>query len=268
MPKSYKNFFGLGNETTLEDRSLNYYRARLYRYSFEPRLAIQRNIMDFYTGVRVRATNVDEDSDNIVSNPDLNIPAGDFREQLFAGVTVGLSLSDVDNLLNPRHGYRFFSTSEIHIGVLNTSDNFTRHHAELELYFSPFTESQITLANRTGAAHNFGDFPFYEANTLGGTTNLRGFNSRRFSGRSAVFNNTELRLELFDFYRYLLGGRVGINGFFDTGRVWNDGKSSSVWHQGYGGGIWFNAFDTLLINTAVGFSDETTIFTIKTGFLF
>lgn len=268
LPKSYKNFFGLGNETTLEDRSLNYYRARLYQYSFEPRLAIQRNIMDFYAGVRVRATNVDEDPDNIVSDPDLNIPAGDFREQLFAGVTVGLSLSDVDNPLNPRHGYRFFSASEIHIGVLNTSDNFTQHHAELELYFSPFTESQITLANRTGAAHNFGGFPFYEANTLGGNTNLRGFNNRRFSGRSAVFNNTELRLELFDFYRYLLGGRVGINGFFDTGRVWTDGESSSIWHQGYGGGIWFNAFDTLLINTAIGFSDETTIFTIKTGFLF
>ncbi|WP_234567931.1 BamA/TamA family outer membrane protein [Rhodohalobacter sp. 614A] len=268
FPKSYKNFFGLGNETTLEDRSLNYYRARLYQYSVAPRLAIQRNIMDFYTGVRLRATNVDADPDNIVSDPDLNIPAGDFREQLFGGVTLGVRFSDIDNSLNPRHGYRFLSEGEINFGLMNTSDNFTQLHSELELYFSPFTESQITLANRTGGAHNFGEFPFYEANTLGGTTNLRGFNNRRFSGRSSFFNNTELRLELFDFYRYLLGGSGGINGFFDTGRVWSDGESSSMWHIGYGGGIWFNAFDSVLINAAVGFSDETTIFTVKTGFLF
>jgi hemolysin activation/secretion protein len=156
----------------------------------------------------------------------------------------------------------------MNIGVMNTRESFSKIHSELELYFSLRTTRQVTFANRIGGDHNFGEFPFYEANTIGGTTNLRGFNARRFSGRSALFNNTEVRLGLFDFYRYLLGGEVGINSFFDTGRVWTDGESSSIWHIGYGGGIWFNAFDSFLINTAVGFSEEGSIFTIKTGFLF
>ncbi len=268
FPKSYKNFFGLGNETTLEDRSLNYYRARLYQYSLEPRYVLERNIMQFFTGARLRATNVDEDPDNIVSDPAQGIPPGDFKEQWFSGLTAGLVLSDLDNNQNPRYGFRFMAGGDVNFGIMNTSENFSRIQSELEMYFSPRTSSQITLANRIGAAHNFGDFPFYETNAIGGTTNLRGFNSRRFSGRSAVFNNTELRLELFDFYRYLLGGKVGLNGFFDTGRVWTDGESSSIWHKGYGGGIWFNAFDSFLINAAVGFSKEDTIITVKTGFLF
>ena len=268
FPKSYKNFFGLGNETTLEGRSLNYYRARLYQYSVEPRFVLEKSIMEFYTGIRVRATNVSQDPDNIVSDPALDIPPGDFREQLFSGLTAGLKFSDLDDNQNPRYGYRFSSEGDINLGIVNTDENFSHLQSQLELYFSLRTNRQVTFANRIGGDHNFGDFPFYEANTIGGTTNLRGFNARRFSGRSALFNNTELRLELFDFYNYLLGGRVGINGFFDTGRVWTDGESSTIWHTGYGGGIWFNMFYSFLINTAVGFSEEGSLFTIKTGFLF
>lgn len=268
FPKSYKNFYGLGNETTLEDRSLNYYRARLYQYSVEPRVVLEKNIMEFYAGLRLRATNVDESPDNIVSDPAQGIPPGDFREQWFAGPTFGLKFSDLDDNQNPRNGYRLSSEGDVHIGIRNTSADFTRLRSELSLYFSLRTHTQVTLANRTGGTHHFGEFPFYEANTIGGTTNLRGFNGRRFSGRSAFFNNTELRLELFDFYNYLLGGKVGINGFFDTGRVWADSESSSEWHHGYGGGIWFHVFDSFLINTAAGFSKEGSVITVKTGFLF
>ena len=268
FPDSYKNFFGLGNETTLNDRSLNFYRARLYQYSVEPRFVFERSIMEVSAGVRFRATNVDDDPDNIVSEPVFDISSGDFREQWFTGLTATLLFSDLDDSRNPRHGFRYMAGGELNSGIQNTTDNFSAIRSELELYFSLQTRSQVTLANRTGAAHHFGDFPFYEANTIGGTTNLRGFNGRRFSGRSAFFNNTELRLELFDFYRYLLGGKAGINAFFDTGRVWADGESSSVWHYGYGGGIWFNAFDSFLINGSVGFSEEDTIISIKTGFFF
>ena len=268
FPKSYRNFYGLGNETTREGRSLNYYRARLYQYSVEPRFVLKKSIMDFYAGARLRATNVDESPDNIVSDPAQGIPSGDFREQWFTGPTFGLNFTEVDDRNNPHRGYRFRSKGDVNFGIRNTEETFSQVRSELSLYFSLRTNNQVTLANRVGGAHNFGEFPFYESNAIGGTTNVRGYNGRRFSGRSSFFNNTELRLELFDFYNYFLGGKVGINGFFDTGRVWADGESSAEWHHGYGGGIWFNAFDSFLINGAVGFSEEGSLFTVKTGFLF
>ena len=83
-----------------------------------------------------------------------------------------------------------------------------------------------------------------------------------------MYNNTELRLELFDFYNYLLGGKVGLSGFFDVGRVWFDEENSDVWHTGYGGGIWFNVFESFLLNSSIGLSEEGTLFSIKAGFLF
>ncbi|SMO70012.1 BamA/TamA family outer membrane protein [Gracilimonas mengyeensis] len=268
FPKSYKNFFGLGNETTLEGRSLNYYRARLYQYEVEPKMVIQRNTLEFYGGTRIRATNVDRDPDNIVSDPGQGLPRGQFDELWFGGFLAGLTFKDLDDGQNPRTGYRWSTEAEHNIGMINTEEQYARIQSELELYVSPRLNPQITFANRTGGAHNFSEYPFYEANSLGGTTNLRGYNSRRFSGRGYLFNNTEVRLELFDFYRYLLGGKVGINGFFDTGRVWVEDESSSLWHTGYGGGIWFHAFDAFLLNANMGFSEEGHLLTIKAGFLF
>ncbi|MBO6584733.1 MAG: BamA/TamA family outer membrane protein [Gracilimonas sp.] len=268
FPKSYKNFFGFGNETTLQDRSLNYYRARLYQYSIEPGMTIQKNILELYAGINLRGTNVEKDPNNIVTDPTQGIPRGDFDEQWFTGLVTSLHFSDLDNGLNPKQGYRLILDGELNVGVLNTDETFSRLQSELELYFSPRLDPQITIANRVGSAHNIGDFPFYEANTLGGTTNLRGYNGRRFSGRTSFFNNTELRVELFDFYNYLLGGKVGISGFFDVGRVWFEGENSELWHTGYGGGIWFNVFESFLINSSIGVSEEGTLFSVKAGFLF
>lgn len=268
FPKSYRNFFGLGNETTLEERSENYYRARLYQYSIEPGLGISKNILEFYAGLSFKATNVERDPNNIVTDPNSGIGAGEFDEQWFTGVRTVIKINDLDNNINPRKGYRLNAEAHLSVGVQNTNDYFGTVRSGLEIYLSPSINRQITFANRIGADQNIGNFPFYEASTLGGTTNLRGFRSRRFSGRSSLYNNTEMRIELFDFYNYLLGGKVGINGFYDVGRVWTDSESSSVWHQGYGGGIWLNIFDSFLVNGGIGFSEEGSLFTVKAGFLF
>jgi hypothetical protein len=268
FPKSYRNFFGLGNETTLKERSENYYRARLYQYSIEPGLRITKNILEFYAGLSLKATNVEQDPNNIVSDPNSGIGAGEFDEQWFTGIRTAIKISDLDKNRNPRKGYRLNIQSHFKSGVQNSNDYFGTLRSDLEIYLSPHINRQITFANRIGAGHNIGEFPFYEANTLGGTTNLRGFRGRRYSGRSSIYNNTEIRIELFDFYNYLLGGKVGINGFYDVGRVWAGSESSSVWHKGYGGGIWLNIFDSFLVNGGIGFSEEESIFTVKAGFLF
>ncbi|MTI87811.1 MAG: hypothetical protein FH748_07570 [Balneolaceae bacterium] len=269
LPKSYRNFFGLGNETTLEERKNNYYRARLTRYIIEPRMYIKKNdVFTFYAGIHSSITKVDGNDDNILNDPDLNIPSETFSSQWFGGVTSGIKIRDADDASNPRQGYQFQMSGKVGLGMENTSDNFAVLSSDLRLYLSARYTPQVTFANRIGFAHNFGDFPFYESNTLGGTTTLRGYLGNRFSGRTSVYNNAEVRLELFDFYRYLLGGKIGLVGFVDTGRVWTDRRHSDVWHIGYGGGIWFNIFESFMVNTSLGISGEGTLFEIKAGFLF
>ena len=139
-----------------------------------------------------------------------------------------------------------------------------RHGGLLSLYASLPTSHQLTLAVRAGGAHVL----FYAASTLGGQTNLRGFRSTRFSGRSSFYTNAELRLELFSLKGAYLPGRLGILGFIDNGRVWTDGESSDTWHQGYGVGLWYNIVEEVVLVFTHGESDEGTFFVGGIGFLF
>lgn len=271
FPKSFQNFFGLGNETTIQDRSTTFYRAKLTRYSIKPSLStIVNEALSVSIGNQISITKADDnrDENNIVSLPELGFTNNIFKDQWYNSTFLSASIQDIDTPINPTQGYSLSAGADVNIGLHNTSENFSRLTSELKMYFPISFSPQLTLANRTGGAHNIGSFPFYESNSIGGTTNLRGFRGNRFSGRSTFYNNTEIRFELFDFYRYLLGGKVGISGFFDTGRVWTDGESSNVWHNGYGAGIWFNLLDSFVINTSLGHSAEGSLFEIKAGFFF
>ncbi len=271
FPKSFRNFFGLGNETNLQERGNKFYKARLTRYQFAGSLSQSINqVLSAEIGNKISITTIDDNPDesNILNELGTGISITTNEDQWFNTIFTNLSVADVDNMVNPKQGYRFSLYSDLNIGIRNTSHTFSRLESSFRMYYPLRFSPQIVVANRVGGSHNFGPFPFYESNTIGGTQNLRGHNGRRFSGRSTFYNNTELRLELFDFYRYLLGGKIGLSAFFDTGRVWTDGESSSTWHKGYGGGLWFNVFDMILINSTVGASEEGTLIEIKAGFFF
>lgn len=126
----------------------------------------------------------------------------------------------------------------------------------------------LTIANRTGVDAVFGNPYFYQHAAIGGESSLRGYNSRRFAGKTAVYNNFETRLKLFSFSSYLLPGTVGAIGFYDIGRVWMSEESSDRWHMGYGGGLYFLPGDLLIVQAAVGFSREAALPYIRVGLSF
>jgi outer membrane protein assembly factor BamA len=181
---------------------------------------------------------------------------------------MSLDFKDLDHPVNPRQGYRWISEAELELGMGDTSDNFTILRSEMALYTSLQTQRQATLGVRLGGAHTFGTFPFFEANTLGGPTNLRGYRDTRFSGRSSFYANMDVRLDLFKIGGTILPGTMGTLGFFDVGRVWTDGESSSLWHQGYGAGLWYNIADEIVIRLTHGWSNEDTAVLFGAGFFF
>ena len=71
-----------------------------------------------------------------------------------------------------------------------------------------------------------------------------------------LFNNTELRIRLFDFNTYLFPGSFGLLVFHDIGRVWADGENSENWHNGYGGGIWIAPIRRFVVAAVVAKSKE------------
>jgi hemolysin activation/secretion protein len=126
----------------------------------------------------------------------------------------------------------------------------------------------LTLAHRTGAATNVGDYEFYQANYIGGNENLRGYWRTRFAGQTSFYQNTELRLQLLTLKGYVFRGLVGVYGFFDDGRVWVKNDNSDKIHTGYGGGAYFMPYNKVTIDLSFAMSTEVNVFTVRTGFFF
>ena len=267
-PRNVRNFYGFGNETE-EERGSDYYYVRMA----QARLGLGLET-DLAPGATLRLlptasmAKVDPDDDTILSDPASGY-ADAFTDEWFAGGDAGLALERVDRATNPRQGFRWENTVGVRAGVRNADGTFGTLASDLAVYVSPSLAPQVTLALRAGATHLIGDgFPFYHAATLGGTENLRGFRSTRFTGRTAAYQNAELRVQLFGFQTYAATGDLGLIGFVDNGRVWADGEGSSTWHQGYGGGLWMNLFDLIVLSGTVGVSDEGTFVNVGTGFQF
>jgi outer membrane translocation and assembly module TamA len=124
------------------------------------------------------------------------------------------------------------------------------------------------MANRTGFGLSSGDPAFFQLQYLGGAQTMRGFHTNRFAGKTALYDNAELRIKLFDFNSYLLPGTVGLIGFNDLGRVWMPGEQSDKWHNSYGTGVYVQPAQLILIQFVVGFSKEGSLPYISIGFRF
>ncbi|HYE96945.1 MAG TPA: BamA/TamA family outer membrane protein [Rubricoccaceae bacterium] len=275
-PRRVRNFYGLGNDTVNPDGSStgsSFFEVRMARARAGVAAelgAVQRGA--FTLGPFAEFVQVEDDPTRFISQPEAGVPAEVFDGQAYGGAEAALTLSTVDNGLNPLHGFRWRSLAAGRAGITESAPSYGSLGTDLTLYLSPVLQPQVTLALRAGAMHRLGDFPFYDAATLGGTTNLRGYRSHRFAGRTAAYQNAELRVHLFSFSTYIAAGRVGVLGFLDNGRVWADGEyDESIfegWHQGYGGGLWTSFFDMAVVTGTVGVSPEGTLLNVGLGFPF
>ncbi|MEM8487499.1 MAG: BamA/TamA family outer membrane protein [Bacteroidota bacterium] len=267
-PNSIRNFYGFGNETGDQNQPESYFRSRYAQVSFTS--ALQKNLeqgAQLRIGPKVFYANVEQDTSRFIGQMN-NLDEVNFNGQWFAGIETALLLENIDKVLNPRQGFRWQTTLNAHLGINKNATAYSTLSSHLSLYLSPGTSRQFTVALRAGGTHVFGDFPFYAGAALGSKTSLRGFASTRFTGRSAFYQNAELRMELARFSTYVAVGSFGILGFLDNGRVWADDESSKRWHQGYGTGIWFELFNRVVLSSSIGFSNEDSTLNVKLGFMY
>ena len=88
------------------------------------------------------------------------------------------------------------------------------------------------------------------------------------AGESSTHGNTELRVVLGQ-VKLVIPGDIGVIGFADMGRVFEDGDSSDQWHEGYGAGVFFAPLArTNAIRLTVANSDEDTLVYMGFGFAY
>jgi hypothetical protein len=281
-PNNLSNFFGLGNNTEnidhdFEDEDIDredgisYYRNR-YNY-LNADIKLGRNLskhlradagflLSYYTST---ASGNEERffNDYNAANPDQEI----FSDKLYSGLTAGLVYDTRDNIAVPKKGIYWKTALVAQQRIDKTGDSYGAITTELRFYINP-AKSGLVIANRLGGGTTVGEPTFFQRMQLGGVNSLRGFNSKRFTGNSMVYNNLDLRLKLFNFTSYLVPGTVGMLGFTDVGRVWEKGEHSERWHQGYGGGLYVMPGEVMLLQASVGASKETSMLYLSIGFNF
>jgi outer membrane protein assembly factor BamA len=147
-------------------------------------------------------------------------------------------------------------------------NNYGKVTSEFTFYVPLIRDTSFVMVNRLGGGTTLGDAAFFQQMQLGGIENLRGFHTNRFTGKTMIYHNLEVRAKLLDFTSYIVPGTIGIIGFNDIGRVWVPGEHSNQWHHGYGGGIYIVPAELILIQGVVGFSKEGKQPHISIGFKF
>ncbi|MEO9965704.1 MAG: metallophosphoesterase [Reichenbachiella sp.] len=269
------NFFGLGNDSEYNlDRGVDFYRIRVEERVLE--LSMDKNLGNkglFSFGIRQRTVEVEERANSYLSSTGFSeFDTSELFENArhYGGLYSQLEFDTRDEKLFPTRGLYWENELSGHKGLSNNTTDYGHLHTSLGLYYSFQYPAWLTLASRTGYAHNFGDFvadEFYNANTLGGRSNLRGFRKTRFYGRTSFYQNVDLRLKLFDFSSILFPGRFGIHGFYDVGRVWTK-ENSNTWHRSVGTGIWVAPLSKFAAALSYAFSPEEDLISFDFGFFF
>ncbi len=263
-PINVTNFFGLGNETIFdEDKpgSEKFYRARYNTVDASVLLRRQlQSWMRIYYGVAFQSFRVEQEQNigKFVSQTSTNglDPATLYKGRAYAGGIFKLDVDSRDNEIIPERGFLMNFNVRPLLGLTNHSNNLVQAEIDMRLFASIFAFRKLVVATRLGYGRNFGKFEFPQAYYLGGTENLRGYRRDRFGGRSAVFNNTEIRYKVADFNTYLFPGSFGLLLFNDVGRVKMDGEKSTDWHVGNGGGIWIAPVKRFVITALATRSKE------------
>ena len=291
-PQLLYNFFGIGNNTVnlatedanrgrVTNRSVNSaYRVRFNSLTVAPTL--ERNLFSFLKagfGPRYEQFRVEQDpigsviKDSIGSdfeNRRFGIRASDFQVNQYLGGIAYLSLDASSSPKNPRIGIRWYNEMQFNKQINGEKLSYGRLSSEVRAYLTPNLPFQITYAGRIGITRNLGDYRFYQANTLGGTTNLRGYRRTRYAGRSSLYANFEARVQLLSFNAYLFPGKLGIMGLADAGRVYSDQDTRngfSALHSGFGGGVYVDILKQAIINVTYSVGEEKLVF-VGFDFLF
>lgn len=270
-PNYVRNFFGLGNESGFDQaRGIAYYRVRFDNFSAQALARRRLGHQQFYAGPVYQTVQVQPTAGRYIAElpPGTGVEANRFDREHFLGAKLGYVLDRGNNPLAPSQGLRWRTEYQLLAGLGGAARPLSQLTSELTGYFSLPAVPGLTLAARVGGTLNFGSYEFFQAATLSGLDNLRGYRRTRFSGEDAVYNNVELRAQLGSFHSWLLAGRYGALAFHDVGRVWQDGENSRVWHTGYGGGLWLAPFSKVVVAAMWGFSREESLPLARLGFLF
>jgi hypothetical protein len=270
-PRYTMNYFGLGNETEKTTDDKDYNRVRIGQLHVNPQISRTFKYSTLTAGIFYQQFDVEKTEDRYIADTfAMGVNPGVFDRQQYAGINIRYELDSRNDIILPSRGLYWKTNTTFYKGLSDSAGTYNQLASDLSFFLSFRKPYRTVLAFRFGGAINIGDYQFFQAASIGGSSNLRGHRANRYAGDACLYQNTELRFKLFDFSAYIAKGQVGIIGLNDFGRVWLGGKDSKVWHHGYGGGLWISPFSMAVLSGTYEWSkDEPSgLFSFRFNFLF
>ena len=268
-------FNGFGNDYIEFEHAESFYKVEQEQFLFAPALSFRGSGPEHGTWtlaggplVKFTDTPLDDQKGKFIATYETPL----YGTEAFGQIGVGgeLVYDARDNSGHARRGVRFRLSGELYPKLWDVESTFGHVAGDASAYLSASVPTLPTLALRVGGKTVRGAFPFYEAATVGGPDNLRGFREDRFAGESALYGNGELRVRLTRI-RFLFPGELGLFAAVDAGRVFYDADSKEAdgWHIGTGGGLWISFLKRrMTLSAAMMEGEDLTGMYLRGGFMF
>ncbi len=266
-PNYIENYFGYGNETTNTNSDFDANRVEVQKISANVGLLKNSAFGSFFK------TQLSFDAVKIGSNISSSLPTKTSfttdETSFFTSLESIYSYRSFDDPINPTLGMMFDLNPGVTSNIQDVSRTFGYLNTRLGFYNSVTTNSKLVLKTNINAKFNFGNkFEFYQGVKLGGETGLRAYREERFTGKTSLVGNADLRYSFDTFKIGLIPLQVGIYGGADLGRVWIPSRLSEQWHNSYGGGLWINGPGGLNGKFSAFTATESTRVSFGLGFKF
>jgi hypothetical protein len=269
------HFFGSGNATTYEG-SQDAYQIEQDRFELEAGLIYgPSDRLELSLGPVVRFDRT-EPGDNPVLGAAPVYGEGNFTQ---AGLSARVRFDATGGLSLPRTGVLLTGTARYYPALADVAESYGGFYGDVRGYLSTPGVKGLTLAVRAGGQKVFGAHPFFDSAFIGGQTpfglfepgggsSVRGLPPQRYAGDGSLYGGAELYLPILGATLFV-PGHVGVMGFFDVGRVWQEGESSNRWHHGSGGGLFFSTPGRhAIVSLQAGASESDTAFYLRTTLAF
>jgi hypothetical protein len=266
------NFFGFGNETKKDDdKKFNYYQVR-YNY-LSADLMLRKRFhklaeLKFGPSYYHYWNHYSDNKGKILSQPFLAglDSASIYSDKSYAGAKASIVIHNTNSDLLPTRGVLWNTEFTSLFGLNNNSRQFTKITSDMQVYASFNDPARLVVALRFGWGHIFSEnYEYFEALNLGDNNYLRGFRKNRFSGKSMLYQSTEIRYKLFESKSYIVPGAVGVLAFNDIGKVSVKNEISHKWHDSFGGGFYYSPYNFAIVSATIAFSDEGHLFNFSIG---
>lgn len=270
-PNFAQNFFGFGNETYNPDthEGMNYNRVRMSQLYAAPALQWRGR---YGASARFQAAfqrvQVDKTEDRYIANPGV-IDDKWFSYNNFIDFSAQYRYDNYDNASKPTLGFTFAAQA----GFIYNFDIDAAHvpyaSTALGLTYKITPEGKLVLATYAKGKMLFTkSYAFYQAASIGGDTDLRGYRNQRFSGERSLFHTTDLRYDFGKIKTGIAPFSYGVLVGYDYGRVWYENDFSEKWHNSTGVGIWINGMNLITGRLSYFVSDDGPRFFVGLGFGF